>query len=161
MHVKVSDFMIDHKKYIGTPGLWSLIMKRHPSAYSWEDLITYLDVILHTNVMMYPNNLEPTRRVTSTKRWREIFPIFDHHRGAEATTSLKQQHGNGVVQLLPGDIKGFETKLNYLLGEYRAGNRSFYTRNEIVSILDELLRRKRISRKEYQNINTFFKVKWW
>ena len=80
-----------------------------------------------------------------------------HHSETEVTRSIKQQHGNGVVQFLPGDIKGLETKLNYLLGEYRAGNRSSYTRNEIVSILDELLRRKRISRKEYQDINTFLK----
>ena len=143
-------------------------MKRHPTNYSPEDLITYRDVIHHTNAMNYPNNLEPTSRVTSTKKWREIFPLFDgiekdgelssHHRGVEAAVeSIQQQHGNGVVQFLPGDTKGMETKLNYLLGEYRAGNRSSYTRNEIVSILDQLLRRKRISRKEYQDINTFLK----
>lgn len=60
--------------------------------------------------------------------------------------------GSGVM-FLPGDIKGLETKLNYLLGEYRAGNT--ITRNEIVSILDELQRRKRISRGEYREINTF------
>ena len=63
---------------------------------------------------------------------------------------------DGIIQFLPGDIKGLETKLNYLLGEYRAGNRSsLLTRNQIVSILDVLLRRKRISRKEYREINTF------
>ena len=168
VHVKVSDLVVDHKKYVGTQGLWSLIMKRHPSAYSHEDLITYRDVIFHTNAMMYPNNLKPTSRVTSTKKWHEIFPLFDdvdkeeespshHHREVEVTRSIKQQHGNGVVQSLPGDIKGLETKLNYLLGECRVGNTSSYTRNEIVSILDELLRRKRISRKEYQDINTFLK----
>ena len=63
--------------------------------------------------------------------------------------------GDGIVQFLPGDIKGLETKLNYLLGEYRAENRSSFTKNQIVSILDELLRRKRLSRKEYREINTF------
>ena len=41
---------------------------------------------------------------------------------------------------LPGGIKGLETKLNLLLAEFRAGNTS--TRNEIVFIIDELLRRK-------------------
>ena len=171
VHIKGgSDLVIDHKKYIGTSGLWSLIMRRHPAEYSHEDLITYRDVILHTNAMTNPNNLQPTSRVTSTKKWREIFPLFDkvdkgeegelssHHEGTEATRSINQQHdGDGVIQFLPGDIKGLETKLNYLLGEYRAGNRSSYTRNEIVSILDELLRRKTISRKEYQDINTFLK----
>ena len=155
-----------HVKGSRSPGLWSLIMKIHPTAYSREDLITYRDVILHTNAMSYPNNLEPTSRVTSTKKWREIFPLFDevdeeeeeeeekessshHHRGSEVTRSIKQQHGNGVVQFLPGDIEGLETKMNYLIGEYRAGNR-LSTR-----ILDELLRRRKITRKEYKDIKMF------
>ena len=105
--------------------------------------------------------------MTSTKKWREIFPFFDevdkeeeeeesyhHHRGAEVTRSIKQQHGYGLVQFLPGDIKELETKLNYLIGEYRACNR-LSTRNEILSILDALLRRRKITRKEYKDINTF------
>ena len=50
----------------------------------------------------------------------------------------EEKEGTGV-QLLPGDIKGLKTKLNLLLAEYRAGNNSS-TRNEIVSILDELRR---------------------
>ena len=100
VHVKGSDLVIDHKKYIGTAGLWSLIMKKHPTGYSPEDLITYRDVIHHTNAMNYPNNLEPTSRVTSTKKWREIFPLFDgiekdgelssHHRGVEAVVESIQ-----------------------------------------------------------------------
>ena len=57
------------------------------------------------------------------------------------------------IQFLPGDIKGLETKLNLLLAEFQAGNTS--TRNEIVFILDELLRRKRVSRKEYTEINNY------
>ena len=77
VHVEGSDLVIDHKKYVGTQGLWSLIMKRYPSAYSHGDAITYRDVTRHTNAMIYPNNLAPTSRVTSTKKWREIFPLFD------------------------------------------------------------------------------------
>ena len=69
---------------------------------------------------------------------------------------LADHHVSGSgIQFLPGDIKGLQIKLNYLLAEYRAGNRSSLIRNEIVSLLDELLRRKRISRKEYRDVNTF------
>ena len=161
-----SNLVIDHKKYIGTKGLWALIMKKHPTDYSYDDLTAYRDVIRDTNAMAYPNNLEPRSRVTSTRKWREIFPLFDDldkegeqesstHHHHEPTTTTAEEHGDGLL-FLPGDIKGLETKLNYLLGEYRAGNRSSYTRNQIVSILDELLRRKRISRKEYEDINTSF-----
>ena len=158
VRVKGSDLVVDHKTYIGTPGLWSLIMKKHPNDYTSEDLSTYRDVILQTNAMNFLNNVEPTSRVTSTKKWREIFPLFKKIDGELALSSShsdigSKTMGNGLV-FLPGDIKGLETKLTYLLGEYRAGNRSS-TRNEIVPILDELLRRKVISRKEYKEINTF------
>ena len=60
----------------------------------------------------------------------------------------------GGTQFLPGDVKGLQTKLHYLLGEYRAGNTTA-TRNQIVSITDELLRRKKLSRIEYNHINDF------
>ena len=145
VHVKSSDLVIDRKRYIGTPGLWSLIMKKRPTGYTSDDLNTYRDVILQTNAMNSPNNVGPTSRVVSTKKWRDIFPLFK-----ELPPSST---GNGFA-FLPGDIKGLETKLTYLLGEYRAGNRSS-TRNEIVPILDELLRRKGVSRKEYKEINNF------
>jgi hypothetical protein len=63
--------------------------------------------------------------------------------------------GNGI-QFLPGDINGLQIKLDYLLAEYHAGNTSA-TRNQIVAIADELLRRKQISQAKYNNINNFIK----
>ena len=65
----------------------------------------------------------------------------------------KSVDGTGI-RFLPGDIKGLNIKLNLLLAEFAAGNRSS-TRNQIVGILDELKRRKRISRKDYTDINSF------
>ena len=60
--------------------------------------------------------------------------------------------GNGI-QYLPGDIKGLQGKLDYLLGEYRAGN-TFATHNQIVAIADELLRRRHLSQEQYHRINS-------
>ena len=50
--------------------------------------------------------------------------------------------------------KALENRLEILLGEFHAGNQTS-TRNEIVSIADELLRRKVLSRSEYKDINTY------
>ena len=58
------------------------------------------------------------------------------------------------IQFLPGDINGLQLKLDYLLAEYREGNTSA-TRNQIVAIIDELLRRKQLSQAKYNNINNF------
>ena len=59
---------------------------------------------------------------------------------------LNKNNNGDRIQFLPGDIKGLETKLNYLLAKYRAGNRSSLTRNQITPILDE--------GKEYREKNT-------
>ena len=74
---------------------------------------------------------------------------------------LKPAHCNPdfkfTIQFLPGDIRGLQTKLTYLLAEYQAGN-TFATRNQIVAIADELLRRKHISQEEYHNISSIIKL---
>ena len=62
-----------------------------------------------------------------------------------------------AVQFLPGDIKGLQTKLTYLLAEYRAGN-TFATRNQIVAIADELLRRRHLSQDQYRNISSIIQL---
>ena len=68
--------------------------------------------------------------------------------------TVKREKVINGVQFLPGDITSLQTKLHYLLAEYRAGN-TIATRNQIVAIIDELLRRKTLSRVEYNHINNF------
>ena len=69
------------------------------------------------------------------------------------SANLKDEVSLGdEIQFLPGDIKGLQTKLTYLLGEYRAGNTAA-THNQIVAVADELLRRGKISKEEYHKIN--------
>ena len=57
--------------------------------------------------------------------------------------------GDGVVYL-PGDINGLAKKLQLLAAEFFAGNTT--VRNELVHVLDALLRLKQLTRKEYTNI---------
>ena len=58
--------------------------------------------------------------------------------------------GYGVVYL-PGDVKGLTDKLDLLLAEFLAGNTT--VRNELVYVLDALLRLKQLTRREYTDIN--------
>ena len=57
--------------------------------------------------------------------------------------------GNGVVYL-PEDINGLAKKLHLLAAEFFAGNTT--VRNELVHVLDALLRLKQLTRKEYADI---------
>ena len=123
----------------------------------------YADLVNQTSVMNHPHNIVLGKsRYKQTRKWTLLQKIIVDQQHKEAEKSEEEEDedeenpdtsGSGV-QFLPGDIKGLQNRLTYLLAEYRAGNNRS-TRNEIVSILDELLRRRRISRKEYRDINSF------
>jgi len=139
------NIIVNGEEFHGTTGLWSLIMFKKPKedTYSKKDLEQYQRLVDLTNVMSFPNNLRKNSHVKGTYKWKKIFLKFED----------VLHEGNGI-KFLPADIKGLQTKLAYLLGEFQAGN-TLATRNEIVSISDELLRRKNISQSEYRRINDF------
>ena len=133
------DIIVAGIRYPKTDGLWRLIMSKIPSNFTDEDFILYRQLVEQTGVMSHPNVVNNTSRPKLTYKWRQIFSKFRNGKG---------------IQFLPGDIKGLQNKLRYLLAEYRAGN-IYATRNQIVAITDELLRRKQLSRAEYNSINNF------
>ena len=100
----------------------------------------YIKLVKQTNVMRHPQNLRPNSNLKKTWKWRKIFNKLE-----------KKGHG---IEFLPSDIISLKQELVYLLGEYRAGNTSA-TRNQIVAIADNLLKRKHISKLEYRTINDF------
>ena len=106
------------------------------ASYSAEDEDLYRDLAAQTNLLENPKNVQKGGRPQSTAKYR----------------LLEKSSGSGVTVFLPGDIRGLETKLSLLLAEFHAGNTTA-TRNEIVPILDELLRRKEMSTEEYKTIN--------
>lgn len=144
IEVKKKDIMVAGVKYLGTDGLWALIMLKKPEEYSRDDLETYRHLAEHTNIMEVQNNTRKSSKPKMTFKWKEILSKF--------------QNVGDAIQFLPADIKGLQSKLNYLLGEYRAGNTSA-TRNQIVAIADELLRRNHLSRPVYRDINNFLQEK--
>ena len=66
---------------------------------------------------------------------------------AERSGIESDADGEGI-KFLPGDINGLLDRLKLLYAERRAGN-IISTTSEIVAILDELLRRKQITRQQY------------
>ena len=79
-----------------------------------------------------------TRSYGKAKKTRDRDPFY------------KGYKGEGVVYL-PGDINGLARKLQLLAAEFFAGNTTI--RNELVHVLDALIRLKQLTRKEYTNIN--------
>ena len=148
-----SDTIVDGVKYDDTTGLWALVMINDPpeSSYTSNDLRMYKDLVYRTNVMDHPHNVVIGKsRYKKSKRWMHVFPLLktlpssadddnaihddnddDNDAAFQQASWLQdgmESHqndvgGHGIIQFLPGEIKGLETKLNYLLSEYRAGNR--------------------------------------
>ena len=58
------------------------------------------------------------------------------------------------IEFLPTDISSLQQRLCHLLGEFQDSNTPA-TRNEIVAITDNLLKRKHISTEEYTKINDY------
>ena len=138
-----SNIYIDGKKFDGTLGLWKMIMLKAPPEWDdREDLSSYEEILRETEAIKHPQNVKG-KRPYSTHKFKKKF----------SSLPLFQQQGNGI-HFLPKDIKALENRLEILLGEYRAGNQTS-TRNEIVAIADELLRRKALSRQEYKDINIY------
>ena len=68
----------------------------------------------------------------------------------ESDEEKENKDGTGI-HFLPGDINGLINQLHLLLAEFRAGNKSA-TKNQIVAILDELLKRNYLTQDEYNGV---------
>ena len=72
-----------------------------------------------------------------------------HGKAKKTKDSEPIYKGYGVVYL-PGDINGLTKKFHLLAATFFAGNTT--VRNELVHVLDALLRLKQLTRKEYADI---------
>ena len=139
--------------YKGTFGLWKLIMLKAPDGYFDEDLDNYKRLIERTNALDMPN-ARPNERPRTTTKWK-FFKKIGLVPGGEDDDEIesddeKTETGSGI-QFLPGDINGLIEQLHLLLAEHRAGNKSS-TKNQIVAILDQLLRRNYLNQEEYNAV---------
>ena len=146
----------------GTVGLWKLIMMKTPNLYQEEDLRNYKELLERTNAIQYPHYITDGGRPEQTAKWRflssigmipeeeeeeEFYEAPSYEEEEIPKEEEEKKFGEGII-FLPGNIKGLLDRFRLLFAEFEAGNRAA-ARNEIVGILDELLRRKYFKREEY------------
>lgn len=139
-----NDIIIEGERYEGTPGLWELIQSKHPQddKYTAQDFIEYAKILRATDAMKQDND-PYSRRPKSNRgaKWAKIVkPIWEN----------KSFQGSGTV-FLSQDPTALIDRLELLRASKQAGNTGVI--NELVSILDELLRRKIITRSEYKKLS--------
>ena len=165
---KDSNVHIDDHTYKATPGLWELIMMRNPQNYTSSDLLEYEDIVFNTQVISHPFKKKTNQKPKLTTKYKNILKDFLRNYPAEEedddddddadvdeenvedAEKTKEEGGSGI-QYLPGNINGLLDRLKLLYAEREAGNITA-TNNEIVGILDELLRINYLTRTQYNMV---------
>lgn len=153
-----SNIIVEGERYEGTPGLWALIMLAKPNEdqYTDEDFQRYEDLVEKTQVIFNPQNTKENSKPRMTAKYKNILAQLAEDydlaepKEEEPEDSETEKIGSGV-QFLPSSISGLLDRLVLLEAEYDAGN-TISCRNQIVAILDELLRRKYFTREQYNKV---------
>ena len=184
INFKGNDIIIEGDKYIGTSGLWELIMSNTPENYNEADLDTYERILIQTNAINQnndPNNPKP--KSSKSYKWKNIIsPIWeiiklikedikkdkgkgkgrgrkkrqeDPKPGTSGTiTDGESKKGKGL-KFLSSDPNALIDRFDLLFSSKKAGHTG--VRNEIISILDELKRQGVININEYKKLNSLIK----
>ena len=129
------DLVVGRDEYKGTPGLWQLIVSKHPdnTIYNDNDKYHYARLILKTNALCRGNDPESNRPKSSkAPKWNNIH--------SEIWQNRKKFEGKGVV-VIPSDPNASHTGVG----------------NELVSICDELKRKGVLDTRSYEKLNSIFK----
>jgi len=141
--------IINGERYRGTEGLWELVtMKKTKTiAYDGEDIKKYKEITVETGATR--NRKNPQKPASNKGQKWEIFirPIWEKHVKAPKRNVNRKKQGLGF---LPSDPNDLCERLELLMASKQAGNTGL--RNEIVSICDELLRQKILSRDTHKNL---------
>ncbi|XP_065683378.1 uncharacterized protein LOC136096143 [Hydra vulgaris] len=141
-----NDITIEDKKYIGTPGLWEIIVKSHPDRYTNDDRNKYKEILDQTDAISSDLNPTKPRSSRSYKYTNVIKPIWEEITG---------KSGKGVI-ILPSDPDELVKMLQLRISAFKAGNTG--ARNEAIAICDELLRQGMIDSEYYKEVQKIFNV---
>lgn len=123
LEVDKNDIKIGDKWYEGTPGLFELLVKKHPQGYTPKDLNTYRTIVLETNAHRVGNMPQNQVKGNKGQKYREIVkPMLEEKQG----TSYK--YWNDPNELVD--------RLRLLIASQEAGHSGH--NNEIISIVEEL-----------------------
>ena len=100
---------------------------------------TFKELLERTNAVLHQGNQRKT-----TAKWRFVDGL---HPISEVPEVEDKKISDGIT-FLPGNIKGLLDRFRLLFAEFPAGNTAA-TKNEIVGILDELLKRNYYNQREY------------
>ena len=142
-----NNILIGGEKFKSTPGLWELIMSRHPHNFTKEDEANYVRLMIKTNALHRyndPNN--PYPKSSGVTKWERLL--------CKIWKNREEYEGKGVV-VIPSDPNALLERLDLLLASKEAGHTG--VENELVSICDELKRQGVLDTRSYKKSNSIIK----
>ena len=141
------------QRYNGTIGLWELISRAKPdkTKITDEDMENYEKILVETKAMEYDENPNKPKASRSEKWQTIVSKIWEKFK-----SDTKVKKGNGVL-ILPSDPNALVERFTLSVAAWYAGNKG--SRNEAVSICDELLRQNRINKEEYKSMIAYIDAK--
>ena len=155
VNVDGNDIVVGGEKYKGTNGLWELMTESNApdewSSFNDEDLQNYSKIIFNTGAIYSESNPNKPKASRSEKYRKIIKPLWEKFK-----SDTKVKKGYGVI-ILPSDPNALIERFTLSVAAWYAGNKG--SRNEAVSICDELLRQNRINKEEYKSMIAYIDAK--
>ena len=147
------DIIIGDKLFRGTIGLWELITKIELDAtiYNDEDYKNYREILIDTNAIGSDSNPNKPKASRGEKYRKIIKPLWN-----EVVFKRRGKKGYGVI-ILPSDPNALIERFALSVAAGHAGNKG--SRNEAVSICDELLRQHVIDKDECKSMIGYIDAK--
>ena len=163
--IKGDNIKIGDKEYIGTSGLWDLIMNEDPQNFTDEDFLNYGKILKQTNAIYQGNNPKQNKPKSSkSNKWNKLIkPIWkaikEQKEEDETETEDEDEPQPGTsgtgLKILPSDPNALIDRFDLLFSSKKAGHTG--VKNEIVAILDELKRQRVINVQDYKKLNRIIK----
>ena len=142
-----NNIIIDNEKFMGTPGLWNLIMLKEPpnEGYTQKEYEDYIKILLKTHVLYQGNNPNnPYPKSSKGYKWNRFLSHIWENREID-------YDGKGIV-IMSSDPNALLERLDLLLACQKAGHTG--VGNELVSICDELKRQGVLDTAAYKKLNS-------
>ena len=175
------------REFIGTPGMWELIVNEFPINYNKEDYDNYKDLMIMTNAFYRSNNPKETHpKPSNNDKWKfTVGPIWYMNKGYDEDDAFKMakdpDYKKKMVRKTNRDRRAKRYYEENSEGEYEgegivvipsdpnallerldlllASQKAGHTgvRNELVSICDELKRQGVLDTNTYKKLNHLIK----
>lgn len=151
--IKNNILTVKNDKFVGTPGLWELLVLKEPKNHTKDDLNNYANILMSTSAHRVGNDPNKPVKSSNGKKYTKIIkPILIRYNQApslydEMASASYEGSGLHLRKLLTrnapeyvywNSLEELLERLCIVYGEIKAGNTNKNLVNEIINIVQEI-----------------------